>query len=247
MIAPGLNAFRKTVGLEPVRRTLLWVNSPQRVIGLFPEWFVPPQADWLPQARLTGFPLYDESETGGLSVELQQFLDASDLPGGDPPIAFTPGSAMWQAESFFTESAEACRLIGRRGLLLSRHADHIPKNLPPGVIHVPYAPFSKLLPRCAALVHHGGIGSSAQAMSAGVPQLIMPFAHDQPDNARRLENLGVARSIPLRKYRAARVAETLSELIQSPQIAESCRKVARHFPDPAAVPKTCELIETLAR
>ena len=87
-----------------------------------------------------------------------------------------------------TEKEDAAILLegprGRRGLLLSRHREHIPRTLPSDVRHVEYAPFSELLPRCAALVHHGGIGTSAQALAAGVPQLIMPMGHDQPDNSR---------------------------------------------------------------
>src|SRR5439155_15601643 len=110
-------------------------------------------------------------------------------------------------------SADACRRLGRRGLLLTRHRDHLPTTLPPGVIHVHYAPFSQLLPRCAAFVHHGGIGSSAQALASGVRQLVTPFTHDQPDNASRLKRLGVAAVIPARKYTAGRIAGALQMLL----------------------------------
>ncbi len=158
LIAPPVNAVRAELGLPKVARILDgWWNSPQRVIGLFPSWFAPPQTDWPPQTRLTGFPLFDESDLTRLPPELNDFLDQ-----GKKPIAFTPGSAMWSGHEFFSESAKACVILGHRGLLLSRHRDHIPRDLPPGVIHVEYAPFSQLLPRCAAIVHHGGIGTSAR-------------------------------------------------------------------------------------
>ena len=242
IIGPAVNTLRGEVGLPPVRNILrdYW-HSPQRVIGLFPHWYGPPQPDWPAQTVLTGFPLYDEPEITPISGELDRFLAA-----GEAPIAFTPGSAMWQARRFFDESAEACVRLKRRGLLLTRHRDHLPQTLPPGVIHVHYAPFSQLLPRCAAFVHHGGIGSSAQALAAGVPQLVTPFAHDQPDNAARLKRLGVAVVIPARKYTARRIAAALQMLLDSPQVARACRDVASRFAGVDPLERTCDLIESLS-
>ena len=238
---PALNEFRHELGLPPARRVLTrFVNSPDRVIGLFPEWFAPPQPDWPPQARLSGFPLYDERGTSGIPESVLKFLDE-----GDPPVAFTPGSAMWIAHRFLEESAAACKLMGRRGLLLTRHRDHLPSSLPPGVLHVEYAPFSELLPRCAALVHHGGIGTSAQALSAGIPQLIVPHAHDQPDNAARLVRLGVAQQLAPKQFRRSRIAALVNELIASPGIRENCRQISRRFGELDPVAQTCDLIEQL--
>lgn len=242
IIAPPLNAFRNELGLPPVRHILTnYMHSPQRVIGLFPEWYAPPAADWPPQARLTGFPLFDERDTERLDADLQRFLDA-----GDPPIAFTPGSAMWTGERFFAAATGACERLGRRGLLLSRHAEHIPRSLPAGVRHVPYAPFSELLPRCAALVHHGGIGTGAQALAAGVPQLIVPHAHDQPDNAARLVALGVAKQLEPRRFRAGAVARILEELLSSSAVAGACAIAAARFAGVDPIRETCDLIEALA-
>ena len=165
----------------------------------------------------------------------------------DPPIAFTPGSANLHGRAFFEASAEACRRIGRRGLLLTRHRQQVPPSLPPGVIHVDYAPFSTLLPRCAALVHHGGVGTSAQGMAAGVPQLVMPLSHDQPDNAGRMKRLGVADALGPRRYRASAVAERLRRLIESPDVARCCRDVAARFHGTRPIDDTCDLIESLAK
>lgn len=242
LIAPALNGLRHELGLVPVRRVMTqYLHSPRRVIGLFPHWFAPPLSDWPKQVRLTDFPLFDESRVTPLSDELQRFLDA-----GDPPIAFTPGSAMWTGHRFFVESARSCERLGRRGLLLTRHAGQIPRRLPPGVRHVSYAPFSQLLSRCAAIVHHGGIGTSAQALRAGIPQLLTPFAHDQHDNAARLMRLGVARKIEPRAYRAGAVAAILDDLLASGQVRDRCRNIALHFDQSDPIRRTCELIEELA-
>jgi rhamnosyltransferase subunit B len=242
LLAPSLNAFRAELGLKPVSGILRdWVHSPRLTIGLFPQWFAPAQPDWPKQVRLTGFPLYDESGIEPLPQQLLQFLAE-----GDPPIAITPGSAMWQGRAFFESAAEACRLLGRRGLLLTRHREHVPPSLPEGVRHIDYAPFSELLPRCAALVHHGGIGTSAQAMSAGVRQVVMPMAYDQPDNAVRMARLGVAAIVPPRKFRGPTLARALGEMLGSPQVAASCRAVAGKFVGADSLGRTCELIEGLA-
>jgi len=240
-IGPLLNELRAESGLPPVKNILrdYW-HSPRQVIGMFPDWFGPIQPDWPKQVTLTGFPLFDEPDLSPISAELDQFLRA-----GEPPIAFTPGSAMWQAHEFFAASAEACVRLKRRGLLLTRHRDHLPPTLPPGVIHVHYAPFSTLLPRCAAFVHHGGIGSSAQALASGVPQLVTPFAHDQPDNADRLTRLGVAETLPARKYKPSRIVPALDRLLRSSEIAQSCRRVKERFAGVDPLGQTCDLIESL--
>jgi UDP:flavonoid glycosyltransferase YjiC (YdhE family) len=240
-IAPGVNAFRAEVGLPPVKRIMKeWWNSPDLVLCLFPEWFAPPQPDWPPQTRLTNFPLYDEKGLEPLPAPLVEFLDA-----GEKPVAFTPGSAMWQGRAFFDAAVATCRRLKRRGLLLSRRREHIPPNLPPGVMHVEYAPFSELLPRCAALVHHGGIGTASQAMAAGIPQLVTPMAHDQPDNAERLERLGVARSLPVGHFEAEWASALLEELLTSRAVADACQAVREKLVDADGIGRSCELIEHL--
>lgn len=242
LAGPVINGLRTRLGLPPVKRILQhWWNSPDRVIGLFPDWFAPPQADWPAQTRLTGFPLYDESGVTRLPAPLEEFLAA-----GSPPIAFTFGSAMWHAQTLLEQSARTCAIINRRGILLTRHREQVPAPLPPGVIHVDFAPFSELLPRCAALVHHGGIGTSSQGLAAGVPQLVVPHAHDQPDNAARLVRLGVARTLEPKRYEAPRVAEELRALLNDPQVGRACEDVASRFVNVDSIGQTCDLIEEVA-
>jgi rhamnosyltransferase subunit B len=239
LVAPAINKLRAELGLPAVHHILKeWWNSPQLVIGLFPEWFGKPAGDWPSQMRLTNFPMYDEG--GELSPELVEFLAA-----GEKPIVFTPGSAMWHAHDIFRESVEACVKINRRGILLSGHAGHIPENLPPTVRAFEYAPFSKLLPHAAALVHHGGIGTSAQAMAAGTKQIVMPFAHDQFDNGLRLQKLGVAKVINPGRYQAESISKLLSETLADVAMEARCGEIARKFVGVDPMRQTCELIESL--
>jgi rhamnosyltransferase subunit B len=241
-IDPGLNVHRARLGLPPVRDVMRgWMHAPRLVLGFFPSWFGPPQPDWPPNVRLVGFPLYDERDATPLSPVLDAFLDA-----GPPPIAFTPGSANIHGRPFFEAAVDACNRLGRRGVLLTRYPEQIPAGLPEGILHVPFAPFGLLLPRVAALVHHGGVGTSAQGMSAGVPQLVMPLAHDQFDNAARLQRLGIARTLVPKKFRGPKVAEALTALLDRPEVAPHCRAVAARFADdPAPMERASEALEAL--
>ena len=241
-LAPAVNAFRAERGLPPVERIMqAWWNAPDLTIGLWPAWFAPPQPDWPAQARLTGFPLYDESDVSPLPEELERFLDA-----GDAPAAFTPGSAMQHGQQFFAAAVAACERLGRRGLLLTRHDGQVPDVLPPTVLHVRYAPFSRLLPRCCAISHHGGIGTTSQALAAGVPQLVMPMAHDQFDNAARARKLGVATTLSPRRYRPRAVAGKLARLLGSARVADRCKATAARLVGSGAVDETCGLLESLS-
>jgi rhamnosyltransferase subunit B len=239
VLGPELNAYRAELGLPPIREPLMdWWLSPTRVLGLFPDWFATPQADWPAQTVLTGFPLYDESDAIALSPEATAFLDV-----GDPPIAFTPGSANCQAQAFFEAAVDACRRLGRRGVLITRYPDQVPGDLPSTIRAFEFLPFSRIFPRAAAVVHHGGIGTSAQALQAGVPQIVMPLAHDQHDNAARLERLGVARSLAPRRFRGTALARQLAALVDSPTVAEGCRQARERFRAHDPLDESCRVIE----
>ncbi|HJS47093.1 MAG TPA: glycosyltransferase [Gemmatimonadales bacterium] len=240
-VAPALNRWGASLGLAPVRRIFKdWIHSPRRVIGLFPPWFAPPQPDWPPQLRLTGFPRWDEAGLHPPDRALEEFLAA-----GPAPLVFTPGSANRHGAAFFAAALVATRRLGGRALLLTPSRTQVPAELPREVHWAPYAPFSVVLPRAAAFIHHGGIGSVAQGLAAGVPQLVMPMSHDQPDHAARIRRLGVGTWLPPRRFTGARVARALAVLLESPAIRESARQraAALHEDDPVAA--TCDLLEEL--
>lgn len=241
VVAPQTNAFRAELGLPPVRRFLdHWIHSPQCVIGLFPDWFGPPQADWPPNVILTGFPLFDERGLADVPAEVDAFLRA-----GEPPIVFTPGSAMKKGQKFFATAVEACVNLGRRGMLLTRFPEQVPISLPASIRHFEYVPFSHVFPRAAAVVHHGGIGTTAQALAAAAPQLVMHMAHDQPDNAAHVLRLGVGKAISPKSFLAPTVTKALGELLSSPEIATQCRTVAAMFGDADPLGKASRAIESL--
>jgi UDP:flavonoid glycosyltransferase YjiC (YdhE family) len=214
------NAFRAEFGLPPVRRLFHhWIHSPDLTLGLFPEWYGEPQPDWPASAATSGFPLFDEGDKRPQPEGLDEFLDA-----GDPPILFTPGTAMRHAAKFFATSVKACEQLGRRAILLSHFPEQLPQPLPATVRSYDYVPLSRVLPRAAALVYHGGIGTASQALAAGTPHLVVPHSFDQPDNAARLVRLGVGRTIFPMFYTPRRAANRLQWLLETSSVQQSCRR-----------------------
>lgn len=217
------NAIRAERGLPPLSRLFhRWIHEADLTLGLFPAWFAPPQPDWPARLQLTGFPLYDHGDDLRLPLDVERFLDA-----GEPPVAFTAGTGNASSHAFFDASVRACQLSGRRGLLLTQDTAQLPATLPHHVARFGYVPFKALLPRLSALVHHGGIGTTSQALLAGVPQLVRPMGFDQFDNARRVLALGVGRQLLPRHYKPAAVAKTLNELADEPSIRARCTELAR--------------------
>jgi rhamnosyltransferase subunit B len=240
-VLPSLNALRARLDLVPVVRLRHWWNSPARVLLLFPEWFAAPQADWLPQAAQTGFPMVDRlGDKQVLNSDLVTFL-----AGGSAPLVFTYGSAMRQARSFFETAIALCQRMNRRGVLLAPQSDQIPTDLPEDMIQVPYAPLSALLPISAALIHHGGIGTVAQAFAAGIPQLIVPVAFDHFDEAARVMRLGVGVTLSGRRFTPARAARHLSRLLASPEVARRCQAIRARMAQENGVSSACDRIEAM--
>jgi UDP:flavonoid glycosyltransferase YjiC (YdhE family) len=207
-------------------------HAPDLVLALFSPLLAAPQPDWPRQTLVTGAVVDDavhgvafadgaaRRSTDALPPALARFLDeASD---GTPPIVFTLGtSAVLTAEAagVYRESAAAARALGRRAVLLTGHDPrNVPTGLGPDVLALPTASHAALFPRAAAVVHQGGMGTLTQALRAGRPMLVVPFAHDQPDNADRAARLGVARVVAPRRYEAARVAAELSRLLEDPAV-----------------------------
>ncbi len=219
-------------------------HAPTLVLALFSKLFAGQQADWPWQTVLTGFPFYDQDGQAGLTPDLARFLDA-----GPPPLVFTLGSsAVRDAGPFYEHSAAAAKLLGRRAVLLvGKETCNRPACLPDGVVACEYAPFSELFPRAAAVVHQGGIGTTAQAMRSGRPMLVMPYAHDQPDNAERATRLGIARTISRRRYSAARAAEKLRQLLADPAYSKRASEVGEQIRREDGVGAACDALEALLR
>jgi len=219
-----LREFRAELGL-PATKTIAQFEgqfSPRLNLALFSSVLAAPQPDWPANTRVCGFPRYDGAPLDTRThAELEAFLAS-----GEPPIVFGLGSsAVMIAGDFWHGAIAATRNIGRRAILLTGKPPEDLGPLPRDVKAFQYLPYSAVFPRAAAIVHPGGIGTLAQALAAGRPQLIVPVAFDQPDNARRTAALGVARSLPFRKATAAAIARELSALLAAPDCASRAAAV----------------------
>jgi UDP:flavonoid glycosyltransferase YjiC (YdhE family) len=211
------------------------------VLALYSELLADKQPDWPAHTVITGFPFYDGSDGNTLSTELTQFLAS-----GPPPIVFTLGTAVaTDAGTFFEQSAAAANRLGRRAVLVLKDPRNRPAVLPDSVIAVDYAPFTQLFPHAAAIVHHGGIGTTGLAMRSGRPMLVVPHAWDQPDNADRVVRLGVARMLWPNHYTADRAAHSLRELFKEPNYSASAANVADRMGAEHGTTTACDALEKM--
>jgi rhamnosyltransferase subunit B len=239
--------LREELGLERGRNPLFDAkHSPHLVLALFSRVLGREQKDWPENVKIAGFCYYDsESGNGALPPRLEEFLGA-----GEPPVVFTLGSAaVMTAGRFFEFSAKAAMKLGVRAvLLIGADVRNRPRQaLPETICVAEYAPYSKLFPRASLVVHQGGVGTTAQCLRAGKPMLIMPYSHDQPDNARRMQRLKVARVIQRANYTPIRVAKKLRGMMEEPRFALRAKLVAHRLEHEDGVRSACDALEELYR
>jgi len=239
--------LRQELGLPKGRNPLFDAkHSPNLVLALFSQLLGREQKDWPKNTLITGFCYYD-SDAGNqaLPPQLEAFLAA-----GPAPVVFTLGSAaVLAAGNFYEVSARAVIKLGIRAVLLigSDPRNRPQQELPNSICVAEYAPFSALFSRASMVVHQGGVGTTAQCLRAGKPMLIMPYSHDQPDNARRMRRLKVARSILRARYTPARVAGTLRAMLAEPAYAERSMEVAEQLSHENGLRTTCDALEEFYR
>jgi rhamnosyltransferase subunit B len=237
--------LRRDLGLPRGRNPLFDAkHSPNLVLALFSRVLGTEQKDWPENTLVTGFCFYD-ADAGNVALppNLEKFLAQ-----GDPPVVFTLGSAaVLAAGQFYEYSARAAMKLGVRAVLLigSDQRNRPQTKLPDSVCVAEYAPYSALFSRAALVVHQGGVGTTAQCLRAGKPMLIMPYSHDQPDNARRMQRLKVARVIQKKKYTPAIVAEKLNAMLAEPRFAQQSKFVAQQLAREDGVRTACNALEEL--
>lgn len=234
--------FRASLGLpRAVNPMFDGQHSPYAVLALYSRVFGGPHPDYPARVTITGQLRHDAAHVTAQGDAVERFLRA-----GAPPLVFTLGtSAVEVAGRFWEESIAATTRLGARAVLLAGReaAPRLAALAPPDVLVVDGAPHSQLFPRSAAVIHQCGMGTLGTALAAGVPQLAVPFANDQPDNAWRLERLGVARTLYPGRYRAARVAAALQALLEGTSYADRARTVAAQVQAEDGVGTACRVIE----
>ncbi len=250
--AKPLLKLRQRLGLSSAANPVFDGSfSPFGTLAGFSPHFAKPQPDWPANVQVTGFVFYDQRGEGfteysastddQVTARLNKFLDS-----GPPPVVFTLGSsAVMQPGSFYRESLAAALKLGVRAVLLAgiRERAELPREIPDSIFVADYAPYSKILPRAALTVHHGGIGTTAQALRAGRPVLVVPWAHDQPDNAERLKRIGVGEWLDRRDYTAARAAQTIRRLLEDAKYRRRAAEIGDRIQQEDGLKNACDAIE----
>jgi UDP:flavonoid glycosyltransferase YjiC (YdhE family) len=217
--------------------------SPLLHLAMFSSVLSPPQPDWPQSALQTGFCFYDEAENSELPPAVDEFLKS-----GEPPIVFTLGSAAsLDPGRFFDESVMAAKNLGRRAIFIHGREMPPPSGLTGDMIAVEYAPYSQVFPRASIVVHQGGVGTTGQVLRAGVPHLIMPYSHDQPDNAARCRRAGVAEVISRNSYDAARAAAILARILNNSRYYEKAKELKAVVASEPGTSLACDKIEEALR
>jgi len=217
--------------------------SPLLHLAMFSRVLSPPQPDWPPSTVQTGFCFYDQSENSPLPTEVGAFLDS-----GDAPIVFTLGSAAsMDPGEFFNESVIAAKQLGRRAIFIYGREMEPPRGLTGDMIAVDYAPYSLVFPRAAVVVHQGGVGTTGQVLRAGVPHLIMPYSHDQPDNAARCRRAGVAEVISRDSYTARTSTAQLKMILSRPSYSARARDLKKIIDSEPGTSLACDAVEDALR
>ena len=226
--------LRGSLGLPPVSSSgdpfHQGQHAPQGVLALFSPLLGQPQPDWPQHVHVTGFARH--VQMAALDPALTAFLD-----NGQRPLVFTLGStAVHMGARFLRESLAAALRLNQRAVLFTGSPEmraKLPADLPATIHAVDYAPHAALFPRASVIVHHGGIGTSSEALHAGKAMLIVPHGFDQPDNAARLKRLGVAEMLSAERYRANPAASVLQRLLSDGRYSrrsETCAATLRNEP-----------------
>ncbi len=250
--------FRRELGLDPKHDPIFKDKYSSLLhLAMFSKVLGKPQPDWHSPTLQSGFCFYDgQQDLGAMPEKLTEFLDA-----GEPPIVFTLGSAaVMDARDFFEQSIEAARLLNRRAVMLYGVFNEPPKTMNNGQLTMDnaenktsliaafdYAPYSQVFPRAACIVHQGGVGTTAQVLRAGVPALVMPYSHDQPDNAARCQRIGTAEIISRDDYTAENAAEELKKLLGNLEYKVRAVEASKKVKSENGTKTACDAIEAVLK
>jgi len=234
-----VNRLRAQVGLEPVRSALFERRHIVQQVALFPEWFGMPARDW-PALEFLGFPLPASNQP--LPSRLLEFLARYPRP-----LVFTTGTGFARPEYFFAAAADCCAELGMPAIFLSPFFEPGPGSLGQRIVHFAHIELHDLLRHAGLMVHHGGMGTTARALEAGIPQVISPIGFDQPDNGHRVELLGAGIVVPRDQMSGGSFAAAIRKLLSDPEIAARLSRYRTAIAPTRAVEQCADLLERIAR
>jgi rhamnosyltransferase subunit B len=234
-----INPFRARWGLPPLKR-FSEINRPVlHRLCFFPDWFGLPQPDWPGPLDLLGFPL--PGSAAQLPAELAAFIARE-----GKPLVFTPGTGVVDVERFFADARRCCARSSRPGVFLSPHYRGAPSGPGERIYHADFVDLQPLLAQTALLVHHGGIGTTARALEAGIPQVIRAEAYDQPDNGDRITALGAGSFFEPGCYDFERLVQVVDALLQSADVRRRLDALSQQIAGTDAIAAAADRVELLS-
>ena len=238
-----VNRWRKeSLGLGP-----LPIRSPFSRVYLdeepflygFSEHVIPRPRDWPTCHQITGYWFLDEGDSWVPPPELLDFLSS-----GSKPVYIGFGSmAGRKAEEITDITVEAVTRAGQRAILLGGWADAGDRTLPDSIYSIPSAPHDWLFPKMAAVVHHGGAGTTAAGLRAGVPTLVVPFFADQPFWGKRVNALGAGpQPIARKELTSEKLAAAITQAISDPLIEQGAAAIGEKLRKEDGVDRGVEMI-----
>ncbi|MBO0777327.1 MAG: glycosyltransferase family 1 protein [Ktedonobacteraceae bacterium] len=242
-----INRVRREFQVPP-RTNLMWTGnlSPHLTALAVSPAFLPRPDDWPESLLMTGFYFWDRPQSWQCPEMLKDFLQTD-----QPIVAVTAGSVVPEERAVFAAyyqtSIESILACGARALVINAPQTAI---LPEGredILYLSFVPFSEVFPACAAVIHHGGIGTIAQCLRAGVPSLVVPGGMDQPFNAAQMVQRQAGLWIPRKQYTTRRAERALNRLLSTPAYQERMREIRAQILQEDGVTTFCAAVEQLLR
>ncbi len=220
---PFVNAFRERLGLPALNGTRFIAElRATPMISAYSPTIIPHPPDWPDTTHVTGYLFLDDVADWQPPADLIAFLAA-----GPPPVYIGFGSmAGRKPEQLATLAVDALTRCGQRGILLTGWGGLRTEATAQEIFVAESVPHSWLFPRMAAVVHHGGAGTTAEGLRAGVPTVIAPFVLDQPFWGARVKALGLGPDpIPQKRLTADRLARAIDEAVNEPTMKSRAHEI----------------------
>jgi len=244
MGGPTINRWRTRLGL-PAWRSEAEMHNYARSLGApslygYSPGVLPKPPDWDDYHHVTGYWFLDAQSDWQPSEDLLRFLES-----GPPPVYIGFGSMSHENPERQTRLAlRALELTGQRGVLLTGWGGITRLSAPPNVFFVDDVPHAWLFPRMAAVVHHGGAGTTAAGLRSGVPSIIPAFAGDQVAWADRVVKLGVGPRVPgIKQLAAEKLAQAINTAVNDSALRARAAALGEKIRAENGIARAVEVIE----